>query len=76
MGATEKCGLLLVFTGVVAPLAGLLLRRVGAGWESIGRGPLAMEHDSTPPQERTDWTDAGAEAEKRLRTAPPRRRIS
>ena len=67
MSATTKCALLLLITGVVAPLVGLLLRGVSGGWESIGKGPLAMEHDSPPPQERSDWIDVEIEAEKLLR---------
>jgi hypothetical protein len=43
MSAGEKGLAVLLFTGVAAPLAGLLLRRVAAGWDSIGKGPLAIE---------------------------------
>ncbi|MBK5220962.1 MAG: hypothetical protein JJE35_14460 [Thermoleophilia bacterium] len=43
---------LLLFTGVAAPIVGLLLRRVGAGWNSIGKGPLAIEEPR--PAEQSD----------------------
>lgn len=55
MSATDKGAIVLLVTGVAAPIVGLLLRRVAAGWESIGGGPLAMEHpqpdreDAEPP---------------------------
>jgi hypothetical protein len=43
MSPTGKCLVVLLFTGVAAPLAGLLFRHVSAGWDSIGKGPLAIE---------------------------------
>jgi hypothetical protein len=43
MSPTEMCVAILLFTGVAAPLAGLVLRRVAGGWDSIGKGPLAIE---------------------------------
>lgn len=48
MSVPEKCWAILLFTGVVAPLIGLLFRRVGAGWESVGKGPLAIDADLPP----------------------------
>jgi hypothetical protein len=45
MSATEKGAMVLLVTGVVAPLIGLLLRQVAGGWETIGKGSLSMEHD-------------------------------
>jgi hypothetical protein len=45
-----KCLVVLLFTGIAAPLAGLLFRRVAAGWESVGRGPLAIERQLPPPR--------------------------
>jgi hypothetical protein len=33
----------LLFTGIAAPLAGILFRRVAGGWEQIGKGPFAIE---------------------------------
>lgn len=40
---TEQCLAILLLTGVVAPLAGLLFRRVSGGWDSVGKGRLAIE---------------------------------
>jgi hypothetical protein len=48
MSATGKGVVVLLVTGVVAPLIGLLLRRVAGGWEEIGRGPFSMEHEPEP----------------------------
>jgi hypothetical protein len=48
--ALQKGGALLVFTGIAAPLVGLLLKRVGGGWETMGGGPFAIL--SEPPRRR------------------------
>jgi hypothetical protein len=40
----------LLFTGVAAPLAGLLFRRVSGGWDSIGKGSLAIEQQLPLPR--------------------------
>jgi hypothetical protein len=40
--ALQKGAVVLIFTGVAAPLIGLLLRRVGGGWETMGGGPFAI----------------------------------
>ncbi len=42
LSALQKGIVLLVFTGVAAPLIGLLLKRVGGGWETMGGGPFAI----------------------------------
>ncbi|HEX5928949.1 MAG TPA: hypothetical protein VFY48_06115 [Solirubrobacterales bacterium] len=49
MSAAEKCAVVLLFTGVAAPLAGLLFRRVAGGWDSLGKGPLAIDQDLPLP---------------------------
>jgi hypothetical protein len=51
LSALEKGGALLLFTGVAAPLIGLLLKRIGGGWETMGGGAFAILND--PPQKRT-----------------------
>ncbi|MGN6586096.1 MAG: hypothetical protein ACTHKT_01320 [Solirubrobacterales bacterium] len=51
LSALQKGAGLLVFTGVAAPLIGLLLKRVGGGWETMGGGPFAILSDR--PQKRT-----------------------
>src|SRR5689334_3545234 len=53
---TEQCGVVLLFTGVAAPLVGLLFRRVSGGWETIGKGPLAIEQESPRPRYRRSPT--------------------
>jgi hypothetical protein len=49
MSAAGKCAVVLLFTGVAAPLAGLVFRRVAGGWESFGKGPLAIDQDLPVP---------------------------
>ena len=51
LSALQKGGALLLFTGVAAPLIGLLLKRIGGGWETMGGGAFAILND--PPQKRT-----------------------
>jgi hypothetical protein len=43
MSPTGKCFAVLLFTGIAAPLAGFVFRRVSGGWETLGKGPLAIE---------------------------------
>jgi hypothetical protein len=43
MSPTEQCLAILLFTGVAAPLAGLMFRHVSRGWDSVGKGPFAIE---------------------------------
>jgi hypothetical protein len=49
MSAAEKCAVALLFTGIAAPLAGLVFRRVAGGWDSFGKGPLAIDQDLPVP---------------------------
>ena len=42
LSALQKGAAVLVFTGVAAPLVGLLLKRVGGDWETMGGGPFAI----------------------------------
>src|SRR3954468_3314804 len=51
LSALQKGGALLLFPGVLAPLVGLLLKRVGGGWETMGGGPFAILNER--PQRRT-----------------------
>ncbi len=43
MSPTAQCLAVLLFTGVAAPVAGLVFRRVSGGWDSVGKGPFAIE---------------------------------
>jgi hypothetical protein len=49
LSALQKGIALLAFTGVAAPLIGLLLKRVSGGWETMGGGPFATL-DQRPPR--------------------------
>jgi hypothetical protein len=48
MSAMEKCAIVLLFTGVAAPIAGALFWRVAGGWDSIGKGAFAIEQQVRP----------------------------
>jgi hypothetical protein len=50
MSPTGKCAVVLLFTGIAAPIAGVLLRRVAGGWDSIGKGPFAIEQQLPLPR--------------------------
>jgi hypothetical protein len=41
----QKCLAIFFFTGVAAPIAGLLFRHVAGSWETIGKGPFAIEQE-------------------------------
>lgn len=41
--AVQKGAILLLITGVAAPIAGLWFLRSGDAWRSLGRGPFAIE---------------------------------
>jgi hypothetical protein len=47
--ALQKGVAVLVFTGIAAPVIGLLLKRVAGGWETMGGGPFAIL-DERPPK--------------------------
>jgi hypothetical protein len=50
MTAVQKGAVVLLFTGVAAPLLGIVLKRVGGGWDSYGRGPFALLVDRPTPR--------------------------
>jgi hypothetical protein len=43
MSPTAQCLAVLLFTGVAAPIAGMIFRHVSSGWDSVGKGPFAIE---------------------------------
>ncbi len=43
MSPSAQCLAVLLFTGVAAPVAGMLFRHVSRGWDSVGKGPFAIE---------------------------------
>lgn len=78
LSALQKGGALLLFTGLVGPLVGLLLKRVGGGWETMGGGPFAILNER--PQQRTgsaakvDPAIQAAEVRQMLEAKSERRR--
>jgi|SRR6476646_3860282 len=44
--ALQKGAVVLIFTGIAAPLIGFLLKRVAGGWETMGGGPFAILNES------------------------------
>jgi len=50
MSPSGKCAVVLLFTGVAAPIAGLLFRRVSGGWDSLGKGPFAIVQQPRAPR--------------------------
>ncbi len=64
MSASGKSAAVLLFTGVAAPIAGVLFRRVSAGWDSIGKGPFAIEQQLPATG---DAADTGARQDTELR---------
>lgn len=76
--AFQKGATVLAFTGVAAPLIGLLLKRVGGGWETMGGGPFAILDER--PRQRTaggqgvDPAIQAAEVRQMLEAKSERRR--
>src|SRR4051794_17292516 len=80
LSALQKGAALLLFTGVLAPLVGLLLKRVGGGWETMGGGPFSILNER-PPQRSAGGTEAkvdpaiqAAEVRQMLEAKSERRR--
>lgn len=69
MTAVQKGAVLLLFTGVAAPLIGVLLRRVVGGWEAYGRGPFAIL------AERPSRSPAGVPADPAIQAAEVRQML-
>jgi len=78
LSALQKGGALLLFTGVLCPLIGLLLKRVSGGWETMGGGPFAILNER--PQQRggaaakVDPAIQAAEVRQMLEAKSERRR--
>jgi hypothetical protein len=80
MSPTAKCMGLLLFSGVAAPLAGVLFRRVAGGWDSIGKGPLAIDPDLPQGRAKELFSPASsavqeAEARQMIEAKSYRRRM-
>jgi hypothetical protein len=74
-----KAAAVLIFTGVVAPLVGLGLKRVTGGWDSYGGGAFSILRDSparkgAAPQS-TDPAIQAAEVRQMLEAKAERRKV-
>jgi hypothetical protein len=80
LSALQKGIALLAFTGVAAPLVGLLLKRVGGGWETMGGGPFAIldqrpqGHGASGAPPAVDPAIQAAEVRQMLEAKSERRR--
>jgi hypothetical protein len=79
LSALQKGGALLLFTGVLAPVVGLLLKRVGGGWETMGGGPFAILNERPPQRsaaaaQEVDPAIQAAEVRQMLEAKSERRR--
>lgn len=79
LSALQKGAALLLFTGVLAPLVGLLLKRVGGGWETMGGGPFAIlneprKRSTNGAPQRVDPAIQAAEVRQMLEAKSERRR--
>jgi hypothetical protein len=79
LSALQKGAAVLLFTGVLAPLIGMLLKRVGGGWETMGSGPFSILNE--PPQRpsggatpKVDPAIQAAEVRQMLEAKSERRR--
>jgi hypothetical protein len=79
LSALQKGAGALLFTGVAAPLIGLLLKRVAGGWETMGGGPFAIlnerppRHGSVGTAEAVDPAIQAAEVRQMLEAKSGRR---
>jgi hypothetical protein len=62
LSALQKGAVLLLFTGVAAPAIGLLLKRVGGGWETMGGGPFAILDQRPQPRAAAQPVDPAIQA--------------
>jgi hypothetical protein len=82
MSPSGKCAVVLLFTGVAAPIAGILFRRVSAGWDSVGKGPFAIEQQLprvprylSGPAPAVDPAIQAAEVRQMLKAKQERQRL-
>lgn len=78
LSAAQKAGIVLLLTGVAAPLAGIVFRRVGGGWERVGGGPFSLLHEApqrrgSGPRQRVDPAIQAAEVRQMLQAKSDRR---
>lgn len=78
--ALQKGAAVLLFTGVLAPMIGMLLKRVGGGWETMGSGPFSILNEPPPRQSaggtapKVDPAIQAAEVRQMLEAKSERRR--
>jgi hypothetical protein len=77
--ALQKGAVVLGFTGLAAPLIGLLLKRVGGGWEAMGGGPFAILNErplrrAGPGEQAVDPAIQAAEVRQMLAAKAERQR--
>ncbi len=68
--AVQKGAVILVFTGVAAPVIGVALKRVAGGWDSYGAGPFAILDDRPAPRR-----DVAAAADPAIQAAEVRQML-
>ena len=78
LSTVQKAGFVLVLTCVAAPLAGIVFRRVGGGWERVGGGPFSLLHEAPQrrgggPRQRVDPAIQAAEVRQMLQAKSDRR---
>jgi hypothetical protein len=76
--ALQKGVAVLVFTGIAAPVIGLLLKRVAGGWETMGGGPFAILDERPrkglgPGEQAVDPAVQAAEVRQMLEAKSQRR---
>jgi hypothetical protein len=77
--ALQKGVVVLVFTGIAAPVIGLLLKRVAGGWETMGGGPFAIlderprKHTGFGQEQAVDPAVQAAEVRQMLEAKSQRR---
>jgi hypothetical protein len=77
--ALQKGAAVLLFTGIFAPLVGLLLKRVGGGWETMGGGAFSILDERPQPSRggpapKVDPAIQAAEVRQMLEAKSERRR--
>lgn len=78
--APQKGAILLLVTGVAAPIAGAWFARSAGAWRTIGRGPFSIEREEPPPrggtraQQGADPAIQAAEVRQMLEARDARRR--
>jgi hypothetical protein len=80
LSALQKGAAVLAFTGLAAPLVGLVLKRVAGGWETMGGGPFAIletrpeQHGPNAPPSPVDPAMQAAEVRQMLQAKAERQR--